>query len=106
MDINRLTEKVRDGLATAQTAALRYGHQQIDVEHLLVALLRQERGLAVSILNKADIDFEGLRTRLEEELESQPKVSSPSGPPDQVYLSNRLNLLLPQAQEQATKPAG
>ena len=103
MDINRLTEKVRDGLATAQTAALRYGHQQIDVEHLLVALLRQERGLAVSILNKADIDFEGLRTRLEEELESQPKVSSPSGPPDQVYLSNRLNLLLPQAQEQATK---
>ncbi len=103
MDINRLTEKVRDGLATAQTTALRYGHEQIDVEHLLVALMSQERGLAVSILNKADVDFEGVKKRLEEELERRPKISSPSGPPDQVYLSGRLNLLLPQAQEEAQK---
>ena len=56
MDINRLTEKLQEGLRTAQSKAVQYGHQQVDVEHLLSALLDQERGLAVSILNKANVD--------------------------------------------------
>ena len=35
MDINRFTEKVQQALSAAQPKAVRYGHQQIDVEHLL-----------------------------------------------------------------------
>lgn len=42
MDINRLTEKTREALHTAQSEAVRRGNQQIDVEHLLAALLVQE----------------------------------------------------------------
>ena len=56
MDINRFTEKVQQALSAAQTKAVRYGHQQIDVEHLLAALLDQERGLATAIFTKADVD--------------------------------------------------
>ena len=41
MDINRFTERVQQALSAAQTKAVRHGHQQIDVEHLLVALLEQ-----------------------------------------------------------------
>ena len=42
MDIGRLTEKVQEALREAETNALRYSHQHLDVEHLLLALLEQE----------------------------------------------------------------
>ena len=58
MDINRLTEKAQEALRTAQSEATRLGHQQIDVEHLLLALLDQEGGLAKSILDKTAVDAE------------------------------------------------
>ena len=43
MDINRFTEKVQQALSAAQNKAVRYGHQQIDVEHVLEALLEQDK---------------------------------------------------------------
>ena len=46
MDINRFTQKAQEALSSAQTKAVRYGHQQVDVEHLFASLLEQERGLA------------------------------------------------------------
>ena len=57
MDINRFTERMQQALSAAQTKAVRYGHQQIDVEHLLTALLEQERGLATAIFTKADVEL-------------------------------------------------
>ena len=42
MDINRFTEKLQEAIRSAQSTAQRYGQQQIDVEHLLAALLEQE----------------------------------------------------------------
>src|SRR2546429_371678 len=56
MDINRLTEKAQEALRAAQSDATRQGHQQIDVEHLLLALLEQEGGLAKSVLEKTAVD--------------------------------------------------
>ena len=46
MDINRFTEKLKEAIHAAQSKAVRYSHQQIDVEHLLRALLEQDGGLA------------------------------------------------------------
>ena len=48
MDFNRLTEKVQSALQAAQSKAVRNGQQQIDIEHLLAALLEQEGGLGRS----------------------------------------------------------
>jgi ATP-dependent Clp protease ATP-binding subunit ClpB len=103
MDLNRFTEKAQEALSAAQTKAVRYSHQQVDVEHLLAALLEQERGLATSILNKAEINVDGLKRRLEQELERLPKVSTPTGAPDQIYITGRLNRLLAQAEDEAKK---
>jgi ATP-dependent Clp protease ATP-binding subunit ClpB len=104
MDINRFTEKVQQALSAAQTKAVRYGHQQIDVEHLLAALLEQERGLATAIFTKADVDAHSLKRRVEQELERLPKVGGPSGAPaDQIYVTGRLNRLLAQAEDEAQK---
>jgi ATP-dependent Clp protease ATP-binding subunit ClpB len=103
MDINRFTEKLQEAIRSAQSMALRYGHQQIDVEHLLAALLEQEGGLAASILNKSGVQTDALRKRLEVELDRMPKVSGATGGPDQVYVTARLNKLLTRADDEARK---
>src|SRR5579864_4844768 len=103
MDINRFTEKLQEAIRAAETKAIRYGQQQIDVEHLLAALLEQEGGLAPSILAKAGITAEALKRRLEAELDRMPKVSGPSGGPDQMYVTGRLNRLFAKAEEEARK---
>ena len=101
MDISRLTEKVQEALREAQVKALRIGHQHVDVEHLLLAFLEQEQGLATSIFNRAEISGENLRKSLQEQLDALPRISNPSGTPDQVYVTGRLSLLLEQAKEEA-----
>ena len=50
MDFNRFTEKLQEAVRAGQGKAVRYGNQQIDVPHLLSALMEQEGGLASSIL--------------------------------------------------------
>ena len=101
MDINRLTEKAQEALRAAQSEATRLGHQQIDVEHLLLALLEQEGGLARSVLDKTGVDADLVRQRLETELARLPKVSSSSGAVGEVYITSRLNRLLVQAEDEA-----
>jgi ATP-dependent Clp protease ATP-binding subunit ClpB len=103
MDINRFTQKAQEAVSAAQTKAVRYGHQQVDVEHLLAALLEQEGGLATSIFNKAETNTDSLKQRVEQELERMPKVSGPAGAPDQIYVTGRLNSLLAQAEDEAKK---
>src|ERR1039457_1641350 len=103
MDINRFTEKLQEAIRSAQGKATRYGHKQIDVEHLLAALLEQEGGLASSILAKAGIQVEPLTRRIEAELDSLPKVSGPTGGPGQGYIASRLNKLLTKSEDEATK---
>jgi ATP-dependent Clp protease ATP-binding subunit ClpB len=103
MDFNRFTEKLQDGVREAQSLALRNGNQQIDVEHLLLALLDQEGGLAPSILNKADIRVDTLRTRVQQEIDRFPKVSGPATGPGQVYVTPRLQTVLTQAEDEAKR---
>jgi ATP-dependent Clp protease ATP-binding subunit ClpB len=103
MDINRFTEKAQEALQAAQRLGVRFGHQQIDVEHLLLALLEQEQGLASAILNKADVSPEAVKIRVQREVERLPRVSGPSGAPDQFYVTGRLNQLLTQAEDEAKR---
>jgi ATP-dependent Clp protease ATP-binding subunit ClpB len=101
MDINRFTQKAQEAISSAQTQALRYGHQQVDLEHLLASLLEQQSGLATSIFSKAEINIDSFKRRVEEELERMPKVSGPTGAPDQIYVTARLNQLLAKAEDEA-----
>jgi ATP-dependent Clp protease ATP-binding subunit ClpB len=104
MDINRFTEKVQEALRSAQSKAIRRSHQQLDLEHLLASLLEQDGGLAAAILTKAGVATDLLRQRIEEELDRMPKVAGPTGaPPDQVYVTGRLNRVLVEAEDEAKK---
>ena len=103
MDANRFTEKVQEALSGAQAKAVRLSHQQVDVEHVLAALLEQERGLAASILQRAGVNLASLKRRLDQELERLPKVAGPTGAPEQIYVTGRFNRLLVQAEDEAKK---
>jgi ATP-dependent Clp protease ATP-binding subunit ClpB len=103
MEINRFTEKAQEALSAAQSKSMRYSHQHVDVEHLLLALLEQERGLAISILSKAGVSTDILKRRVEQELDRVPKVSSTTGALDQVYITGRLSRLLTQAEDEAKR---
>jgi len=103
MDFNRFTEKLQEAVRAAQSVAVQHGNQQLDVEHLLLALLEQEGGLAPAILNKADIKLDSLRNRVQQEIDKLPKVSGSAGAPDQVYVTQRITKLLTQAEEEAKR---
>ncbi len=103
MDFNRFTQKSQEAIQQAQTKAVEYGNQQVDVEHLLAAMLEQQGGLAPSILLRADVPLETLHSRLIQEIEKLPKVSGSGTRPDQVYVTPRLSQLLTRAEEQAKR---
>ena len=103
MDFNRFTEKLQEAFRSAQSKAARSNHQQIDVEHLLLALLEQEGGLAPNLLLKADIKLEALHARLNQEVEKLPRVSGPGASPDQVFVTPRLQKVLLKAEDEAKR---
>jgi ATP-dependent Clp protease ATP-binding subunit ClpB len=103
MDMNRATEKLQEAIRAAQSVAISHGNQQVDIEHLLIALLDQQGGLAPSILNKADIPVDSVRSRVQQAIDRMPKVSGGSSGPDQVYITNRLQKLFTQAENEAKR---
>jgi ATP-dependent Clp protease ATP-binding subunit ClpB len=103
MDFNRFTEKLQDAVRAAQGIAARHGNQQVDVDHLLLALLEQEGGLAGSILARAGVNVDALVGRIEADIGRLPKVSGPAAGPDQIYVSQRLSKLLVNAEDEAKK---
>jgi ATP-dependent Clp protease ATP-binding subunit ClpB len=94
MDLNRLTEKAQDAIRQAQALAQRHGHPQIDVEHLAVALLAQDGGVAPRVVEKAGGTAGTLVQRLQQAIERLPRVSGPGAPAGQVYIAPRVNEVL------------
>src|SRR3954468_13503525 len=103
MDPNKLTEKTQQALHDAQTKALRYGHTEVDSEHLLLALLDDPAGLVPRLLSRAELDSDGLRAGLERHLEGRPRVSGPGAAPGQVYVTRALNEVLDAAGREAER---
>ncbi|EHR48429.1 ATP-dependent chaperone ClpB [Saccharomonospora marina XMU15] len=98
-----LTQKSRQALHDAQTKAVRFGHTEVDGEHLLLALLDDPDGLVPRLLSQAQADPDTLRTGLEAELGRRPKVSGPGAAPGQIFLTQRLVRLLDTAEREAKR---
>ncbi|UDY37658.1 ATP-dependent chaperone ClpB [Dermatobacter hominis] len=103
MEMNRLTQRSQEALHDAQTKALRYGHTEVDGEHLLLALLEQPDGLVPQLVARAGSDPADLRAGLDAELERRPRVSGPGSAPGQVTLTQRLARLLDAADKEAVR---
>ncbi len=98
-----MTQKSQEALHDAQTKALRFGHTEVDGEHLLLALLDQPEGLAPRLLEQAGADPRRLHADLEDELSRRPKVSGPGAAPGQVFVTQRLSRLLDAADREARR---
>ena len=90
MDPNRLTEKAQDAMRQAQSMAQREGQTQIEPEHLALALLEQDGGVAARVVEKAGGNAATLMQRLRQALTRLPRVSGPGAQGGQVYLSPRM----------------
>jgi ATP-dependent Clp protease ATP-binding subunit ClpB len=101
MDMNRLTQKSQEALHDAQTKALRFGHNEVDGEHLLLALLDQPDGLAPRLLAQAGANPDRLRGQVEAEVSRRPRVTGPGAAPGQIFVTQRLNNLLSTAEREA-----
>ena len=90
MDINRFTEKSREALTTAQGLAAQYGHQEVDAEHLALALVNQEDGFVPRVLERVGVAPKALVTALEAVLKKRPSVRGPGAEMGTITISQRV----------------
>ncbi|MDJ0882757.1 MAG: ATP-dependent chaperone ClpB [Desulfobacterales bacterium] len=83
MRFDKLTIKSQELIQNAQSLASRFNHQQIEVEHLLLAMLEEKEGMALAVLRKLGASPDGVRQEVEAALARKPKVSGTAD----VYLS-------------------
>ena len=98
MNINKFTQKSMQAVQDCEKLAYQYGNQEIDQEHLIVALLHQEDSLFAKLITKMDIQLEYFENRAVQTLEKKVKVSGGNG---QLYVSNALNKVLVSAEDEA-----
>jgi ATP-dependent Clp protease ATP-binding subunit ClpB len=101
MQTEKMTLKAQEALQDAKSIAERKNHQQIDVEHLLLALISQKEGIVLPILQKLGANIELIVSQLEGELDRIPRVTGRGA--GQVYLSSRVNDTLNAAWKEAER---
>lgn len=92
-DPTKFTEQAWDAIVKSQEVARRYKNTNLEVEHILLALLEQDMGLAARIFQRAAVDGEGLRQQLEIFTNRQPKQAYV----EQLYLGRSLDVMLDRA---------
>ncbi|GAX36426.1 ATP-dependent chaperone ClpB [Nodularia sp. NIES-3585] len=94
-DPNKFTDTAWEAIVKSQDIVRAYQQQQLDVEHLIIALLQEPTSLAIRIFARAEVDPIRLQQQLEAFTQRQPKV----GKSDQLYLGRNLDVLLDKAEE-------
>ncbi|MBK7216419.1 MAG: AAA family ATPase [Candidatus Promineofilum sp.] len=103
MRFDRFTERAQDAAARAYEIVQRYGHSQVDTEHVFLALLEQQDGAVPQILAALNTDTALLQERLDRELRASPRVSVYGGGVGQVYYTPRIRTVLELSQGEATR---
>jgi len=96
----RFTEQAQEVLAASQELVRRYRHNQWDVEHVLLALLEQEKGVTRDILQMLGVDVDVVKKRIGSTLESFPKMAYEA---TQIYATPRISALLENANKEADR---
>ncbi|HLF28482.1 MAG TPA: AAA family ATPase [Anaerolineae bacterium] len=103
MRFDRFTERAQDAANRSIEILQRYGHNQVDTEHILLALLEQPDGVVPQILEKLGVDVDVMRGRLDEVLRHSPKAAIYGGGAGQVFITPRVKRILELAQEEANR---
>jgi ATP-dependent Clp protease ATP-binding subunit ClpC len=103
MRFERFTERAQDAAARAYEILQRYGHNQVDTEHILLALLEQTDGVIPQILEKLNADINAMRSRLDEVLRASPKAAIYGHGTGQVFITPRVKRIIDLANEEANR---
>jgi len=101
MRFDRFTERAQEAAQRAAEIIQRYGHNQIDTEHILLALIEQPEGVIPQILEILKIDPSILEERLDYILRTSPKASIFGGGAGQVFITPRVKRIIDLANEEA-----
>src|SRR3990170_444837 len=103
MRFDRFTERAQDAAQRAAEIIQRYGHNQIDTEHILLALIEQPQGVIPQILEKLNIDIEALTDRIDQQLRASPKANIYGGGAGQIFITPRVKRVVDMANEEANR---
>src|SRR5258705_13621273 len=104
MEVEKYTDRAKGFLQTAQTLALRRGHQRLTPEHLLKVLLEDSEGLCANLIRAAGGDPKAALAAVDAELDRLPKVEGAGA--GQVYMSPELSRGVGQAEQLAPRAGG
>src|SRR5919198_188020 len=99
MNINKMTEKAQEAVVAAQRLAEEQNQSQVDVEHLLFALVDQEDGVVPQVLTRLGADPRQVRTQVEGLIQRLPKIYGPS----QLTTTPRLRRVIENAFQEANR---
>lgn len=99
MNAEKLTQKSREAITSAQSKAVEHSHQQIDQIHLLYALVSQENGLIGSLLQKMNVDRNAVLKTIDEKINSMPSVYVGNRPTDSIYITADLDRAINSAEK-------
>src|SRR5512141_768362 len=103
MRFDRFTERAQEAAQRAAEIIQRYGHNQIDTEHILLALIEQPGGVIPQILEKLSVSPEALTERLDDVLRASPKAAIYGGGAGQVFITPRVKRIIDLANEEANR---
>jgi len=103
MRFDRFTERAQEAAQKAAEIIQRYGHNQIDTEHILLALVEQPGGVIPQILEKLNVSAENLSEKLDSTLRSSPKANIYGGGAGQIFITPRVKRIIDLANEEANR---
>ncbi|MGB2895538.1 MAG: AAA family ATPase [Anaerolineales bacterium] len=103
MRFDRFTERAQDAAQRAAEIIQRYGHNQIDTEHILLALIEQPQGVITQILERLNIDIEHISELIDEQLRGSPKANIYGGGAGQIFITPRVKRVVDMANEEANR---
>lgn len=101
MRFDKFTERAQDAAARAYEIVQRYNHSQVDTEHLFLALLEQNEGTVIAILDMLNVDLISMRQTIEDEIDKSPKSAVYGGGVGQIFYTPRIRRVLEFAQREA-----
>jgi ATP-dependent Clp protease ATP-binding subunit ClpC len=101
MRLDRFTERAQDAAQRAVEVMTRYGHTQVDTEHILLSLIEQPEGVIPQLLERMNVEVEALQQRLDELLRASPKAGIYGGGVGQVFITPRVKRVLDLANDEA-----
>ena len=103
MRFDKFSERAQDAATRAAEIIQRYGHNQVDTEHILLALIEQPEGVVGQLMGDLKVDPDDIADKVDEVLRTSPKANIFGGPSGQIFLTPRVKMVVDLAKTEANR---